>query len=366
VSESPRLSSRAKWGALAAVALLGCLVVLAAAEGLTRLRQWSKLGTATSFEGLYGVDEKLQLRVLTPGAWGNITINARGFRGPDIEVPKPPGRIRLAFLGSSTTFGAEVSSDSATWPHLVVERLQRHFPQARFDYVNAASPGYTVRSSIKNLAHRVARLEPDLVVVYDAPNDLSHEVARLASAQGLARGHVDLQSWMARHSLLWELVEKNLMLMRAHREAKSDKDRVVLDKPRFGAAFDQDLRELVAMAGRDHRRVAIATFSTQLRAEQTTEERRRAAITALLYMPSMDIDGLLFGYGRYNEIIRNVAREQGALLIEDETAIPGDAAHFVDSVHFNDAGSSKMAERVFDALANDAAFNRLVASRPVP
>jgi len=268
VAESPRLSWRAKWVALVAVLLLGAVVVLAAAEGLVRVRQLVKYGTATSYEGLFRVDETTKLRVLVPGPnIGNATINAAGFRGPEIDVPKPPGRIRLAFLGASTTFCAEVSNDAAVWPNLVVERLRARFPEARFDFVNGGVPGYTVRDSI------------------------------------------------------------------------------------------------LGMARRDNRQVAVATFSTQLRAEQSPQEKKRAAVSALVYMPNMGLDGLLFGYARYNDIIRTVARDRGALLIEGENDIPGDRAHFVDTVHFNDAGSRKMAERVFKALSNDPAFLRLVASR---
>jgi hypothetical protein len=41
---------------LAIVAILGVLIVLARAEGLVRLRQWSKFGTATGYESLYRVE----------------------------------------------------------------------------------------------------------------------------------------------------------------------------------------------------------------------------------------------------------------------------------------------------------------------
>ena len=107
-----------------------------------------------------------------------------------------------------------------------------------------------------------------MVVIYHATNDLSGEMNELAAAQGLTDADGNRQNWLARHSLLWELVEKNLRVMVAQREAESDKDRVVLDKARVGDRFGQDLRELVTMAGRDNRLVAVATFSTQLRAEQ--------------------------------------------------------------------------------------------------
>jgi hypothetical protein len=120
---------------------------------------------------------------------------------------------------------------------------------------------------------------------------------------------------------------------------------------------------LVDVAKRGDRVVALATFSTQLRPEQSNDEKARAAVSALVYMPNMSPDGLLVGYGRYNDIIRSMAREQGVQLIDGENSIPGDGVNFVDTVHFTDAGSRKMAERVFNALIQSPAFERLVAAR---
>jgi hypothetical protein len=170
-------------------------------------------------------------------------------------------------------------------------------------------------------------------------------------------------SWLARHLRLWELVEKNLRVMAAQHGAESDQGRVVLDKARLGAKFRRDLSELVEAAGRGDRRVAVATFSTRLRPQQSSDEMKRSAVSALVYMPFMSLDGLLFGYGRYNDVIREVARDQNALLIGGENEIPGDATHFVDSVHVSDAGSRMMAERVFNALSGDPRIVELVASR---
>ena len=56
---------------------------------------------------------------------------------------KPPGTYRIAFLGGSTTYCAEVSGDDKTWPYLVVEALKAGYPDRRFDYVNVGVPGYT-------------------------------------------------------------------------------------------------------------------------------------------------------------------------------------------------------------------------------
>jgi len=45
-----------------------------------------------------------------------------------------------------------------------------------------------------------------------------------------------------------------------------------------------------------------------------------------------------------------VAREQGCILVEGEDGIPGDPAHFADSVHFTDEGCRLQAQRVLEVL----------------
>ena len=361
-------SSAVKWTALVLVLVLGLALVLLVAEGGVRLRQWIRTGTAQSFTDMYRTDETIGLRVLNPGFRSRaISINRSGFRGPEIATPKPKGVIRVAFLGASTTFCAEVSSDAAVWPSIVVERLRQAYPQARFDFVNGGVPGYIVAASRKNLKHRVAALEPDIIVVYHATNDLSGEVRQRAIQAGIpGAAQAGRQSWLERHSLLWELVVKNLRVWEVQRDA-GHAQRLSVDAKELGRWFEPELGALLREAKSTGARVAVATFSTRLRADQAVETQRQAAVSALVYMPFMSIDGLVAGYRRYNDIIRSAAASEGVLLIGDEERIPGDAAHFVDSVHFSDAGSRAMADRVVAALASDDNIaQRIRLASPAP
>jgi lysophospholipase L1-like esterase len=79
-------------------------------------------------------------------------------------------------------------------------------------------------------------------------------------------------------------------------------------------------------------------------------------------MPFMKPESLIKAYARYNEIIREVAANTGALLIGGEDTIPGDPEHFNDTVHFKDAGSERMAERVAGALAADPEARRVLTN----
>lgn len=363
-------SSAIKWAALGLVTLLCLAFLAAAAEGFVRLRQYLRAGYAVSQTALYRDDARLQLRVLNPNLrLGPVSINSSGFRGPEIDTPKPPGRVRIAFLGASTTFCAEVSSDTAAWPHLVAEQLRAAYPAVSFDYVNGGVPGYIASSSLTNLKHRVAAHRPDIIVIYHATNNLSRETREMAIAQGLddAAGSGQL-SWLERHSLLWELVVKNLRVRKAQADnggqaASPGKRKLVIDPARIGAQFQAEMTALVKESNGVAARVAVATFSIRLRAEQTPAQQNQAAVSAFVYSPFMSTEGLLHGFARYNGIIREVAAAEGALLIDGENAIPGDAVHFVDTVHFTDAGSRKMAERVFLALKSDARIAALAEAR---
>lgn len=341
--------------------LIVILLLVLLAEGGIRLRQWLKHGQTGTVNSLLVEDKATGLTVPRPGSHngGRILINSLGFRSPELDPNKPD--LRLAFLGASTTFCAEVSSNEATWPHLVTEQVRRGLPDKRVDYINAGVPGYVVATSHENWRRRVARHRPDIVVIYHATNDLAKDSRVLAQAQGLvAQPKEAEQSWLARHSMLWFLVEKNLAIRAAKQHvATADAPRLERLPAEIADGFRQRLRALVREVQATGAQVVLPTFSYRLRREQSPQEQLKAAESALYYMPYMGIEALLKGYEAYNAAIRRVAQDTGALLIEGELNIPGDAAHFTDSVHFTDQGSAAMARRVAAALTAPEVIGRL-------
>jgi lysophospholipase L1-like esterase len=293
---------------------------------------------------------------------GNIKINSSGFRGPELLNPKHHSTVRLAFVGASTTFCAEVSSNELTWPHLVWRKLQGSKLDAEFDYVNAAVPGYTVKTSLKNLQYRLKSLQPDIVVIYHATNDLSYDTRVMAIHQGIYRISDREGDGILKYSLLWSLVRKNFKIMKRRKESINE-IKLEYDPRKISKRFKVKLQKLVKESQEISKLVAIATFSYKIRREQAYEEQLQNANTALYYMPYMSIEGLLNGYEEYNRIIREVAKETGAMIIEGEMSIPGNDIYFRDSIHFTDSGSKLMAKRVSDALLNSADFEMIVQSK---
>jgi hypothetical protein len=142
---------------LAGVILITLTILAVLAEGAIRIRQCVRFGYLWGVEETYMLDPDSGLRVPIPNSeLGPIKINSTGFRGPEIAQPKAPGQIRAAF------------------------------PRRIFDYINASVPGYSLESSLRNLRHRVAPLEPDVIVIYHSTNDISGNSYLLARKNGLA------------------------------------------------------------------------------------------------------------------------------------------------------------------------------------
>lgn len=349
------------------VTLLAIFILVLLAEGGIRLRQWLRHGQTGTVNSLLVEDPASGLSVPRPGSHhdGRIRINALGFRGPELARTKPD--LRIAFLGASTTFCAEVSNNEATWPHLVTERIRAAYPSLSVDYVNAGVPGYVLDTNRTNWHRRVRALEPDIVVIYEATNELSKDTRALAKARGLIHATPEAeQSWLARHSMLWFLVEKNLAIRSAQQRAVADTPKLTTVPAELPAAFQQRLTALVREIQASGAVVVLPTFAYRLRRTQAPEMQLEAAESALYYMPYMSIPALLDGYEAYNQAIRAAARDTGALLVEGELDLPGDARHFTDSVHFSDQGSTAMANRVATALIGSAALRRHLSGRSQP
>ena len=334
-------------------------VLFALAEAAVRIRAWLKHGEpVVRIEDLYRYDERVGLRLPTPGFTSSrMTINSLGFRGPEIPREKPQGTYRLAFVGGSTTFSAEVSGDDKTWPYLVVNALKSTRPDRQFDYVNAGVPGYSSQTSRKRYEAEVAALKPDLVVIYHATNDLSGHSRQIAKSQGLdSEAEERNLTWLSQWSMLIYLVEKNLRILALQGDVNDPSDKLDADPAALAAPFERQLRELVASVRASGAEVALVSFSIRLRRNQTAEEKKAAANTSLYYMPYMTPDSLLDAFDAYNQVIRNVAVEEDTIFIDAAMAIPGDERHFVDSVHFTDRGAEAMAKIVSDKLASMTAW----------
>ena len=346
------------------------LMLLGICEGGLRLRAWMKYGSAAA--GLRDpkltYDAAADLNVPRPGyeikgANIHIKINSLGFRGDEFTVEKPANTFRIVALGASTTFSAEVSSNHAIWTHRLQEKLQAAYPSRRIEVINAAVGGYVAADNLKNLKHRVLPLNPDLVIYYEANNEIVKDTRDVAIREGLISADGSRQpAWataLSKVSLMFDLAYKNLAILIRSREGGRRIDKVPADLP---AHFTSQLDEMRAMLAERQIPLVLSTFIVKYRRDQDRATQITNADVSFFYMPWMSIDGLLDAMEVYNAAILEYGKRAGLQVVDDRFAIPPDAAHFTDCMHLSDKGNEAMAERFARALVKTG----LIVSSPTP
>ena len=337
---------------------LGVIVALAlvAGECGLRVRQWIRFGSpATGVRSqMLTYDPAADLYVPKPGyeakgARIHVKINSLGFRGNEFTREKPSNTIRIVAMGASTTFCAEVSSNERTWPHRLQEKLQAAYPSVRVEVINAAVAGYTSTENLKNLQSRVLPLDPDLVIYYEANNEIVHDTRELAVRQGLLAPDAGAQSsfvtTLSSYSLLFDLVHKNLAIMTRGRSAPGRTiDQVPAD---LTAHFIGALDQMRAMLAKKNAPLVLSTFLSKYRRGQDRQTQIANADVAFYYMPWMSIDGMLNAMDVYNQAILDDAAREHSPVVDDREAIPADARHYADCMHLLDDGAEAMADRFY-------------------
>jgi lysophospholipase L1-like esterase len=127
-----------------------------------------------------------------PGtSFGQIRINAQGWRGPAVAMPKPAGVIRILFVGDSKLFAAELAERDGP-AELTLARLKDRHPRCQFDYVNMSGPRYTLPFLTRKMRDQMPQIQASAVVLLvGSPIDLMSEAnlpnpARTDSAPAVA------------------------------------------------------------------------------------------------------------------------------------------------------------------------------------
>jgi len=120
------------------------------------------------------IPDQVATHALPPGAHAparevTYTINAAGYRG-ELAPPKEEGELRIAVVGDSFVFGSLVN-DAETLPAQLEELLELRLGAGRVRVINLGVPGYQLRQLVQVLEQRVARLEPDVVILNLYVND---------------------------------------------------------------------------------------------------------------------------------------------------------------------------------------------------
>jgi len=124
------------------------------------------------------------LEVNLPGPEGRVKVrfNRAGYRDRERSTDKPPGTLRIAFLGDSFIEALQVPFER-TAGQVLEAALQKRLPARRIEVLNLASSGFGTDCCYLTFHHRGLSYQPDLVVlafyigndVYDNHPELANE-----------------------------------------------------------------------------------------------------------------------------------------------------------------------------------------------
>lgn len=268
------------------------------------------------------------LELAKAGGTQRIRINAQGFRGREFSRAKPPGRLRVAAIGGSTT--AQGPSDDATYPARLEAQLRARLPGRSLEVLNL---GVSATWSDYWLApgRDLFALEPDVVVHCDEIND----VAFVAS-----------QRWAKAHP--WRrALQRSLLLERLFPPPPAS----------FDPLFEVTLRNHLRLARRARERGAAyvaGTFATPDPARLSAVQRRyldhdvtRLWGRALGLRTYASFHALV---ARYDALLEARLRERGVPLVPVQRAL-ADPALFSDVCHLSPAGLDALAAAFLPEVA---------------
>lgn len=302
----------------------------------------------------------LPLRSPLDGREFVVTIDDHGFRSRSLEprgTKKPPGTYRIFFVGGSTTENIALP-DEETFPAIVEAELQpRVTPKLRC--VNAGLSGNLVSDTFSIVAHRVLPLEPDLVVALEGINDLCAGLAGPdAEPRALEPPSPGLLDVARERSRLVQLLGR--ATDRLSDEGRAEKLRARrlsspftpgLDPGRGLPRYRRYLRLLAAVCKDAGVPLLLLTMPSSY------QEPMAPGLDARLWMGNQDhgrvnadVATMRRGMALFNETTREVAREEGVLLLDLADALPKDLEHFYDDCHYTARGSRVVAERIMQLL----------------
>jgi len=300
-------------------------------------------------------------------------VNAQGFRGDPIEITKPPQAVRIFAIGGSTTLGVS-NPYGDSYPAMLQAILRERHPGVAIEVQNAGSAWYTTAHDLVAYQLRVRRYRPDIVIVFEAINDLtrsfsppwfatgqfqpdySHYLGPYSRFAGPDIEFAHPSSWLAmsqiRRALSGEPTPFN------HRDpdnvARMAASMRAIDDPEFKslASFREYYDALLRAIQADGTKVFMASQPSIYRSDLNDEERAKLYFAPLMCAnqgtyPSLS--AMTRGMTDFNTAARQLAAARDITFLDFEAKVPKTLEFFSDDVHM-----TKKANGVIAGIAADA------------
>lgn len=98
--------------------------------------------------------------------------NSMGYRGPEIQMPKPEGVMRIIITGGSSTYETGIKDWHKDSARQLEKQLREQYHTEKIEVINAGLGGWDSWEGLIDLELRVLELQPDLIILYHGVNDV--------------------------------------------------------------------------------------------------------------------------------------------------------------------------------------------------
>jgi len=300
----------------------------------------------TSLFSRYVLDQK----AVEVDGWNHhrYQLNSRGYRGPEFAEQKAPGTIRIMFYGGSTVFDVAVDKD---WPRRVEEILQKD--GFKVEVINAGVPGSATFDCYGRLYGEGHLFSPDYVVLYDNWNDFEYFHSREPLLR-LFQPYVPkrdprlnyrnrLDKFVCEHSQLYVRLRMRYYNWKMRVGPEGSQPKGKLGSEITDTALRQFRLNVQMFADMVREIGAVPVFMPEARlvCSQNTEDEKK---TILYQYALLTHQALVRAFEESDRILREVAKEKNAFIIDSQSRMNGKNEFFLDHVHLNEKGSELLAQ----------------------
>jgi lysophospholipase L1-like esterase len=299
--------------------------------------------------------------------------NSLGYRGDEIKVPKGRNEFRIVCIGGSTTYTSHIENYKLSYPFLLQEELRKR-NYKNVTVINAGASGWSSWESLINFELRVLDLDPDMIIIYHAINDIN---ARMVWPPAAYKGdnsgrRGSLSSGMLMPGLLEHSTIIRFFLIRAGIIAPHSSFENTVDKPLstyVGWEFDKQKK-----AGKYPQGIFINVPALKILSENTpkyfernirnivriaTGEGITTVISSFAYSPlfknepRVSSDEYISAFKEMNSILKKIAGDMQVNYFDFATMFPVDKRYYIDGRHVNAEGSRLKAKLFADYLLDN-------------
>lgn len=292
-----------------------------------------------------------------------IDFNNLGFRSTQREIlPKVGNQFRIACFGDSVTLGAHQNEYENTWPG-AVEHLVKDPPlRKEVEVLNFGMAHYTYSTSLVNLVLIGEYVRPDIVVYLIGPNDFVCLYTREYEPDGSHDGQwllpVADATWgfhpignMLQHSrvcnLLYGLGARFLVFLEATRLFNFS-----LSEENLPPRLETMANHLTTLCTLSRALGATPVLCTYIYNEKRLIEGRGEEFISVL--------------DRIDDTVREVARRNGAILVEANDQMRDHLEYFYDDFHLSANGGRKFARILATELMDQGLLPGGASGAPGP